>query len=187
MTRSQRLHRWPLIWAIPLLLGSWPVVAQDDEPLDRTPQDCLSLASVDSTRALDDQTILFYMRGGRAYRNYLPRKCPGLERENRFMYESRGGRLCSIDTVTVLEQWGGRLERGQTCGLGEFHPLSREETEELENLADLADGDTGRGWRRNRNAERPSRDAIEAQPAELPVPAKEAEGDSATAPADAED
>jgi hypothetical protein len=147
----------------------------------------LTLANVDRTHVLDDQTILFYMRGDRAYRNYLPRKCPGLEREDRFMYETRGGRLCSIDTITVLEQWGARLERGQTCGLGEFHPLSPEEIEDLENLEALADIDAGRGWRRNRDAEPASRNAIEAQPVELPAAGKKAEGDTAPAPADAED
>ena len=174
MTRAQRLHRWQLTLAVPLLLGSWPLLAEDDELLDRTPQDCLVLASVDRTHVLDDQTILFYMRGDRAYRNYLPRKCLGLERQDRFMYETRGGRLCSIDTITVLEQWGARLERGMTCRLGEFHPLSPEDIEDLENLEDI---DTGRG-------DRPSRDAIEVHPVELPPAGHEVEGDAAPAPAE---
>jgi hypothetical protein len=163
MTRSQRLHRGLLTLGLPLCLGSGPLLAQDDEPFDRTPQDCLVTSSIDRTHVLDDQTILFYMRNDRVFRNYLPRKCPGLARQDRFMYETRGSRLCSIDTITVLEQWGGRLEPGFTCRLGDFHPVSPEEVEDIE----LSEED------------RPGRDPIEANPVELPV---EAAVEAETAP-----
>jgi hypothetical protein len=115
---------------------------------------------------LDDRTILFYMRGKRAYRNYLPRKCPGLEREERFMYETRSNRLCSVDTITVLEQWNARLTPGFSCRLGEFHPLTREEVEDLERI-DKRGG--------------PGPDAIEAHPVELPQQ-QDAADDGAAAP-----
>src|SRR5690606_9784305 len=90
--------------------------------------------------------------GKAVYRNYLPQRCPGLAHNDRFSYEVTGGRLCSTDTVTVLEQWAGRLEPGFTCRLGEFHPTSPEEIEELEALLD--------GRKR--------RETVEATPVELP-------------------
>jgi hypothetical protein len=158
----KHLHRWlaGLAVGLPLLCAS----AQDDEPLDRTPQDCLSVSNIDKTKVLDDQTILFYMRGKRAFRNYLPRKCPGLDREERFMYETRSNRLCSVDTITVLEQWNSRLQPGFSCRLGEFHPLTREEVEDLERIDKLG----------------PQPDAIESHPVELPP--QNAADDAAAAP-----
>lgn len=145
-----------------------PALAQDDAPFDRTPTSCLSLSRVDRTRVLDDQTILFFLRGKAVYRNYLPQRCPGLAQNDRFSYESTGGRLCSVDTVTVLEQWAGRLESGFTCRLGEFHPISPEEIEELEALLD--------GRKR--------REAVEATPVELPErpPSVDEPADAAPSP-----
>lgn len=127
--------------------------AQDEDVFDRTPVDCISVSAIDRTDVIDDRTILFHMRGKKIYRNYLPRRCPGLDRHERFAYEVTSNRLCDIDTVTVLEQWGSRLSRGFTCGLGAFHPIPEEEVEELEL--------DKRGNRANPNA-------IDVEEAELP-------------------
>lgn len=122
-------------------------VGQDDGAFDRTPQRCIVVSNIDKTEAVDDQTIIFHMRGRAVYRNQLPRECPGLQRENRIGYEARTARLCSNDTVTVLEDSGfggfdrgvdprdmqfGRFRRGFTCRLGEFIPMSPADVEELE-------------------------------------------------------
>jgi hypothetical protein len=116
---------------LPLLAAS-SAIGQEDGAFDRTPQDCVSVSSIDETDAIDDQNIIFRMRGDRVFRNHLPRKCPGLERENRIAYRTTAGRLCSIDTITVLEQFGAGLRDGFTCRLGEFVPLSPAEVEDLE-------------------------------------------------------
>lgn len=118
--------------------GALPAAAQEDEEgaFDRTPQDCVVVANIDQTKALDDQTLIFRMRGKDVYRNTLPRTCPGLQRENRIAYETRVGRLCSIDTITVLERFGVGFTRGFTCRLGEFVPLSPDEIEDLETIAE---------------------------------------------------
>src|SRR5262245_2663678 len=74
-----------------------PSSAREDEDavFDRTPQECINVQSIDKHEAVDDQNLLFYMRGGRVYRNHLPRKCPGLEREQRIAYKLQGTtRLC---------------------------------------------------------------------------------------------
>jgi hypothetical protein len=119
-------------WAAP------PASAQDDEEgaFARTPQDCVVVSNIDQTDAIDDQNLIFRMRGKRVYRNHLPRKCPGLARENRIAFETRVGRLCSIDTITVLERLGVGFTPGFTCRLGEFIPLSPEEIEDLETIAE---------------------------------------------------
>ncbi len=106
--------------------------AQDDV-LDRTPEDCISVSRIRSTSVIDDQTIIFYMRNrDQVYRNDLPRQCSRLASEDRFSYEARSGRLCEIDTITVLESFGGRFSRGVTCRLGEFVPITRIEAADIE-------------------------------------------------------
>ncbi len=116
------------------LLVTLPVQADEavEALLDRTPENCISVNRIRSTKVIDDETILFYMRGGDIYQNILDRDCPRLEQNNRFMYETFGGRLCEIDTITVLEQFGGGLDRGFTCPLGGFYPITELEAEFLE-------------------------------------------------------
>lgn len=123
-----------LIAGLPPLLGTATALGQDDEEgaFDRTPQECVIISRIDQTEAIDDQNIIFHMRGNEVYRNTLPRKCPGLERENRIAYETRSARLCDIDTISVLEDFGVGLRPGFTCRLGQFVPLSPDEIEELE-------------------------------------------------------
>jgi hypothetical protein len=136
MTRAL-IKALPIAMLVPLSVAV-PALAQEGEDgaFDRTPQDCVVVASIDQTKAIDDQTLIFRMRGDRVYRNSLPRKCPGLARENRIAYETRVGRLCSIDTITVLERLGVGFTPGFTCRLGEFVPLSPDEIEDLETIAE---------------------------------------------------
>ena len=131
------MHR-PLQY-LPWLLGAaalplQPVAAQSDgnDVGERVPERCISLTRVDRTEVVDDRTIIFHMRGGGGiYLNHLARECPGLEREERFMYSPTSNRLCDVDTVTVLERWGFGLTRGFTCSLGMFHPINEVELAEL--------------------------------------------------------
>jgi hypothetical protein len=155
---------------VPLLLAL-PAIGQDEEEaFDRTPKDCIMASSIRQTEAVDDQNVLFFMRDRSVYRNHLPRKCPGLEREDRFSYKLEGTRrLCSINTITVLEDsffGGSGLRDGFTCRLGEFVPLS---PEEVEDLARRDDDRAGRG----------TQSTIETEEVELP------EADETQAPADA--
>lgn len=104
----------------------------DDKPLDRTPQDCITVARIDQTDAIDDQNIIFRMRGKQVYRNTLPHTCPGLQRENRIAYQSSTARLCNVDMITVLENFGVGFRPGFTCRLGKFVPLSEAEVEDMD-------------------------------------------------------
>ena len=128
--------------------------ARAEASFDRTPRDCVTVSDIRRTLAIDDRTILFYLRGGdRIYRNYLPRECPGLERENRIGYKTSTSRLCDVDLITVLELFGGSLKPGFTCSLGDFVPITKEEAEDLI----VAKQDLGQ-----------KRRAIKSKPTELP-------------------
>ena len=113
------------------LCWAMSAAAQDDDNVDTTSLTCLSMNLVRQANAVDDRTVVFYLRDGRIYLNSLEQNCPGLRRNNRFSYNLRTGaripRLCNTDTITVIEQSG----TGFTCGLGRFQPISVGRVEEL--------------------------------------------------------
>lgn len=85
------------------------------------PVDCIETSRIRSTEVRGDNVIDFELIGGGVYRNVLPAACPALGFEERFSYKTSTSRLCSIDTVTVLDSPG--LTAGPTCGLGNFQPI----------------------------------------------------------------
>lgn len=105
--------------------------AQDDDETEVAdePLKCLSMASVRSTKIIDDDTVLFFQGRGRVYLNRLERACVGLARAGKFTFQvqtgARHARLCATDSITVLERTG----RGFNCGLGMFEEISREEAD----------------------------------------------------------
>ncbi len=100
---------------------------------DRTPEEldkyqrtgevksCLRLHDISSTRILDSRHILFKARNGDTYLNKLPHRCGGLRRNDGFAYKVSGSRLCSVDTIEVLD-FGG------ICSLGSFQKLELRES-----------------------------------------------------------
>ena len=99
----------------------------EDFFFDREGQRCIITRSIRDTDVIDDGTILFLMRGGEFYVNPLDRNCRGLTRERRFSYRISAGRLCSIDSIRVLQQFGNTVQEGVSCGLGRFYPVTEEE------------------------------------------------------------
>lgn len=105
-------------------------VAQDDaeHEIADEPLKCLSMASVRSTKIIDDNTVLFFHGRGRVYMNRLERACVGLARNGKFTFQvqtgARHARLCATDSITVLERTG----RGFNCGLGMFKEVSEADT-----------------------------------------------------------
>ena len=114
--------------AVALLRG---VVAQDDGEKENSgePLKCLSMASVRSTKIIDDSTVLFCQGRGRVYLNRLERECVGLARNGKFTFQvqtgARHARLCATDSITVLERTG----RGFNWRLGSFEEISREQAD----------------------------------------------------------
>jgi hypothetical protein len=108
---------------------------------DQVPEEdgerCIDTRRISRTDVIDEHNILFYMRGGVIYRNYLPSKCPALAREKRFSYRTTTSRLCDIDVVNVLYDYGSGLTRGPSCGLGKFYPISKDEAQALREPDDI--------------------------------------------------
>lgn len=104
-----------------------------DEVDDAEAERCIPIRSIQNTHVIDDRTILFYMRGKKVYLNQLPRRCGGLGMQRRFMYETSLSQLCDLDTITVLNAFGGGFTRGASCGLGLFHPITEEDADALRN------------------------------------------------------
>lgn len=77
-------------------------------------QVCLDAGNIDHLSYPDDKTIVFHMRGGKAWRNDLKRSCPGLKFEQAVAYEIRGGTICgNMQVVYVMRRW-------TPCMLGAF-------------------------------------------------------------------
>jgi hypothetical protein len=88
---------------------------------DGRPVSCVQTFNIRNTSVHGDSVIDFHMNNGKVYRNTLPMSCPNLGFEERFMYKTSVGQLCSVDTITVLQSPG--LSQGVTCGLGRFQPV----------------------------------------------------------------
>ena len=102
-----------------------PVSEAPAQDSDRV-SNCISLHTIRSTKVLDGQTIVFELSGKRTVVNRLPRNCPGLKFEKRFLYKTSLNQLCSQDIITVLT--GPPHFRGASCGLGKFEPWTPPQT-----------------------------------------------------------
>lgn len=121
--------KWLSSCLVLLLIAPLGVSAEegDEQDIDLTPEDCVNVRQIKTTEVIDDQNIIFHMNGGKIYRNHLPRKCFGLKRRESFSYKIRTTRLCSVDTIQVIDQFGGGIDQGPRCGLGKFYPISEEQ------------------------------------------------------------
>ena len=129
------MSRWVFLALI--LLAGPAAMAEDEEAeldadlVDREPVNCVTVNRIRRTRIVNDNNILFYMRGGEIYRNYMPRRCPRLKKEDMFTYDVRTNSLCNVDIIYVLERFGSSLRRGPACGLGMFYAVTKEEADLL--------------------------------------------------------
>lgn len=103
-------------------------VASPEQADEASTRRCLPIGSIRSTRVLDDQTIVFVMRGKPDYVNKLPNRCPGLGFYKSFGYATGLSSVCDLDIITVIES----NRRGASCGLGAFveYDPATEEVEE---------------------------------------------------------
>ena len=86
------------------------------------PENCIRTIGIRQTYVRSDSVIDFDMGGGKIYRNTLPYACPQLGFEEKFLYKTSIGQLCSVDVITVLHDGPGGV--GATCGLGVFQPVT---------------------------------------------------------------
>jgi len=90
-------------------------------------RDCISSARIRRTDILDDRTIVFFMQGSDIYLNQLPHRCNGLRRSDAFSYDVRTSQLCHVDTIRLIDSFGGEMRPGIACGLGKFRPITEEQ------------------------------------------------------------
>ena len=86
------------------------------------PVDCINLRTVSSTEIVDG-TAIVYRVGSRLYVNRPESGARSLRRDNVLLTRNFDSRLCSIDSVRLLDQ-GSRFYRGFVA-LGKFVPYSK--------------------------------------------------------------
>ena len=101
---------------------------------------CISLSRIRDTDVLNERNILFRLRGNQIYRNVLPRRCPGLRRNQAFSYRANLNRLCDNDFIMLIEP-GMNQMTGPSCALGKFYLMTEAEAdalrEEMEKVEEL--------------------------------------------------
>lgn len=130
---SRRLSAAGLVAAGTALFALQPLANAQDEAPKRSrvppaevtgePVSCINLSQIRSSTVRDDRTIDFMMNGGKVYRNELPYQCSTLGFDRAFSYETSLTQLCNVDIITVVQNVGGNLNRGASCGLGMFTPI----------------------------------------------------------------
>ncbi|TDI58973.1 MAG: hypothetical protein E2O92_08670 [Alphaproteobacteria bacterium] len=71
---------------------------------------CIDTRRIKSTRAIDNQTIIFDMRGGTDYKMTTVNRCSGLKMQGTIIYSpTPSSRLCAIDTIKVPITTSGGL------------------------------------------------------------------------------
>jgi hypothetical protein len=105
--------------AVALLLAACAETPADNKPVQTAAAEhhvCLSPTWIENTVILDDNTILFKMKGGKIWKNTLQDRCFGLWIEGGFAYEVRGDAVCGNEQVIHV------LRTHSVCMLGEFTP-----------------------------------------------------------------
>lgn len=131
-----KYYRLTLAAALLAVAGTLQAQEEGEQERDMSAVQCLRVVDIRSIDIVDSDTLIFRMRNGDVYQNDLPHRCPGLRRNDTLMYRTSVGRLCNVDIVTVLDDWGFGFHPGASCGLGMFHPITDEIADELMRAAD---------------------------------------------------
>lgn len=86
------------------------------------PVDCIQLGSVSSTEIVDG-TAIVYRVGGKLYVNRPATGASSLRRDDVLLFTNHDSRLCSVDSVRLLDQ-GSHFQKG-FVGLGKFVPYGK--------------------------------------------------------------
>ena len=91
--------------------------------------ECIDLSRVASRHATGPDSLYFEMLGGKAWRNQLGGRCPGLEHSENFgalAFEPSGNSLCRGDKVRAVDPARGGYGSSVPCLLGRFVPAPKE-------------------------------------------------------------
>ena len=111
-----------------LVLVVPPAPAGADEGMqDDGVERCIDSRSIRRTDVVNDDNIVFYMRGSKIYLNTLTRTCGGLAREGRFSYVTHTRSLCRLDAINILRDSGFGIYEGKVCKLGRFELVTEQD------------------------------------------------------------
>ncbi len=84
---------------------------------------CIHSRDIDHTVVPDSRTILFYMRGGKIWKNTLVNDCVGLKFDGFVYAPTPPDEICdNMQTIRVVRQ-------GSVCMMGAFTPYTPPKTE----------------------------------------------------------
>ena len=119
--------------AVPLLAAG--CTSDKERPSDTNPaagappvtvlgeaQSCVNRSQIRQTVVRSDRVIDFEMNGGKVFRNTLTQNCPGLGMDRAISYETSVDQLCSPQIVYVLQNFGGRPQRGASTAQPQLPP-----------------------------------------------------------------
>ncbi len=111
----------PALALIGLLTLGAAAPAKDDPFAGRTmvaTATCIDASDRSNMRIIDDRTIVYQSVGRRLWRNDLPERCPGLDRDPLLIVEQFGTQLCANDRVRAQDRLSDIP--GPYCRLGKF-------------------------------------------------------------------
>jgi hypothetical protein len=112
--------------AVTIASQAAPAAADDNVIESYESRRCIKLSAINSMQVVNDQDILFYMRGRKFYLNTLRPPCIGLASAKRYSFKADSGKLCERDRIKFFHGV-------KSCALGRFEPISREGAEALLN------------------------------------------------------
>lgn len=135
MKRSLFIVMTAIFFCVPLLQINAMAETKTEKYLGEKEM-CLETVRIKETRILDNQTILFEMRGGNFYLNRLPVASPGLKIAGGFSYSTSIAKLCKQDSIKLVSRGS---EPTSTAMLGDFIQFKEKGTiDKVEKL--LTDG-----------------------------------------------
>ena len=109
------------------------IFADDADVAELGSDRCLPARRIRDVDVLDRRTLVFDMGRKDNYLVRLKRQCFGLRRNTPISYEIHGGRLCRLDGIRALENWGfNRFVQGPRCTIPSFIKVSEAELELVE-------------------------------------------------------
>ena len=84
---------------------------------------CLRSSAYTKVEVINPELLLFHGRGERMWLNRMRQACVGLHLDDALAFEMRNSRLCELDTVRGIDNFGGYWSAtGAGCSLGSFDP-----------------------------------------------------------------
>ena len=93
---------------------------------------CLRSSAYTEVEVINPALLLFHGRGERMWLNRMRQACVGLHLDDALAFEMRNSRLCELDTVRGIDNFGGYWSATSAgCSLGSFDPVSPEQADLL--------------------------------------------------------